>query len=333
MKKIEKTMFVLLTCALIVSALPSNLSLAAKKVRLNKTKMTLKVGQTASLKIKGTKKKVKWSSNKKIIAAVSKKGVVKAKKRGSATITAKVGKKKYSCKVTVKAPRISSPSKNKVTPTTAVTTATPGPTIKPVIDVTSIVLSKTSLQLVVGSVEEIKTAVYPANATDKTIIWESLDESVATVSNGVITSVAPGTTAITARIGNCIGICAVNVIPKVVKDFKIKNDDITMCIGDARKIEYEVEPIDAEYDGVLFESASTNIVSVDEEGNLQANKIGDTTVKVTIGGKSKICNVHVIRSYYYDSLPSNVTLKVGETYTQEFYYFGDGEPKVLLLKC
>lgn len=75
---------------------------AAKKPKLNKTKLILKVGQKKKLKVKNYKKKVKWSSSKKKIASVSRKGLVKAKKAGAATITAKVGQKKLRCKVRVK---------------------------------------------------------------------------------------------------------------------------------------------------------------------------------------------------------------------------------------
>ncbi len=75
---------------------------AASKVKISKTKATMTVGKTMQLKIKGTKKKVTWSSNKKSVATVSKKGKVTAKKAGKATITAKVGKKKFKCSVTVK---------------------------------------------------------------------------------------------------------------------------------------------------------------------------------------------------------------------------------------
>jgi len=65
--------------------------------------LSLTVGKTYKLKVKNTSKKVKWSSNKKSVATVTNKGVVRAKKKGTAIITAKVGKKKYKCKVTVKA--------------------------------------------------------------------------------------------------------------------------------------------------------------------------------------------------------------------------------------
>lgn len=74
---------------------------AAAKVKLNKTKLTIDKGETYQLKVKNTKKKVTWSSKNKSIATVNKKGVVKGRKAGTTTITAKVGKKKYTCKVTV----------------------------------------------------------------------------------------------------------------------------------------------------------------------------------------------------------------------------------------
>lgn len=49
-----------------------------------------------------TKKKVTWSSSNKKVATVSSKGVIKGKKEGTVTITAKVGAKKHKCKVIVK---------------------------------------------------------------------------------------------------------------------------------------------------------------------------------------------------------------------------------------
>lgn len=95
----------LITILLLIVCMTVPVSAAGK---INKKKATLKVGQTLQLKVTGTKGKVKWTSSKKSVATVSSKGRVKAKKKGSATITAKVGKKKYTCKVTVKKPSTSS---------------------------------------------------------------------------------------------------------------------------------------------------------------------------------------------------------------------------------
>ncbi len=77
-------------------------TLYGKKVKLNKKKATLEQGDKLKLKVKGTGQKVKWSSNKKWVATVSSRGIVKAKSSGTAKITAKVGLKKIVCKVTVK---------------------------------------------------------------------------------------------------------------------------------------------------------------------------------------------------------------------------------------
>ena len=119
-------MSLVLAGALVITSVfvPGQQTEAKAKVKLNKKKLVLTVGKKAKLKVKGTKKKVKWSSSKKKIATVTKKGVVKAKKKGTAKIVAKIGKKKYTCKVVVKAKK-----KAKVTSkpkATAKVTAKPG---------------------------------------------------------------------------------------------------------------------------------------------------------------------------------------------------------------
>lgn len=77
-----------------------------KSSKKSKNTISLKVGSKKKLKVKGVSKKtkIKWKSSKKKVAAVSKKGVVKAKKAGTTKITAKYGKKKkvWTVKVTKK---------------------------------------------------------------------------------------------------------------------------------------------------------------------------------------------------------------------------------------
>lgn len=76
---------------------------AAASVKLNKTKLSLTVGDTAKLTVSGTKSKITWATSKKTVATVDKAGKVTAVKAGTATIKATVDKKSYTCKVTVKA--------------------------------------------------------------------------------------------------------------------------------------------------------------------------------------------------------------------------------------
>ena len=70
-------------------------------VKLNRTSKTMYVGDKMTLKVMGTTKKVKWKSSNSAVAKVTSKGVVLARKRGSAVISATVNKKTYECKVTV----------------------------------------------------------------------------------------------------------------------------------------------------------------------------------------------------------------------------------------
>ena len=58
------------------------------------------------------------------------------------------------------------------------------------------------LTLAVGDTETITATVSPANATNKDVTWESSDDKVATVADGVVTAVAEGTATITATSNN-----------------------------------------------------------------------------------------------------------------------------------
>lgn len=73
---------------------------------LSKTKLTLALGEQKLLQVKGTSEKVTWTSSNTKVVRVTKKGVVKTRRVGNATVTATVGKKNYTCQVTVKKPTI-----------------------------------------------------------------------------------------------------------------------------------------------------------------------------------------------------------------------------------
>ena len=109
MKKKLKLVICLSIACLIMSSMPIDVVIA-KSIKLSSKSVTLYVGKTKTIKLKGTTKKPKWSSSKKSVATVSKKGKITAKKQGTAVITAKLGEKKYSCKVKVKK-KSSAPSK------------------------------------------------------------------------------------------------------------------------------------------------------------------------------------------------------------------------------
>jgi len=157
-------------------------------IELNKTTLTLEVGQSEALTANvlpadATDKSVTWTSSDASVASVAN-GVVTAKAVGTATITAKAGNKTATCVVSV---------------------------LNEVIAVESIELNETSLSLSVGDTETLTANVLPANATDPSITWTSSNASVVSVTNGVVTAKAVGTATITAKAGNKTATCAVVV--------------------------------------------------------------------------------------------------------------------------
>lgn len=165
-KRLLIAMAVLMLCLLMAAPVSAAVKISEKSITLIK-------GQTKTLQITGTKNRVKWSSNKKTVATVTSNGKVTAKNKGTATITAKVGKKKYTCKVKVETPK----------------------------------LSKSSMTLAQG-----KTATLKLSGTTQKATWASSNTKIATVtSTGTVKGVQPGSCVITATVGGKKYACSVTV--------------------------------------------------------------------------------------------------------------------------
>lgn len=199
----------------------------ASKKGMNVTSRTLDKGQKYTLKLKGVKGKAKWSSSKKSVVTIKaakngKSAVITAKKPGSATITATVGKKKLVCVVKVKGTAaVVTPKPNPTTapkptdtpkpqPTEAPKpTETPSPTptepVKPdekptpeptpvVVKANKITLNKENVTFTaLNQTFSLSATVTPENAEEKAVGWNSNNMSVVTVDkDGKITAVGKG---------------------------------------------------------------------------------------------------------------------------------------------
>ena len=199
----------------------------ASKKGMNVTSRTLDKGQTYTLKFKGVKGKAKWSSSKKSVVTVKaakngKSAVITAKKPGSATITAKVGKKKLVCVVKVKGTTaVVTPKPNPTTapkptespkpqPTTSpkpaeVPNPTPTEAVKPEekptpeptpveVKANKITLNKENVTFTaLNQTFSLSATVTPENAEEKAVGWNSNNMSVVTVDkDGKITAVGKG---------------------------------------------------------------------------------------------------------------------------------------------
>lgn len=197
------------------------------KKGMNAASRTLNNGQKYTLKLKGVKGKARWKSSKKSVVTVKaakngKSAVITAKKPGSATITATVGKKKLVCVVKVKGTEaVVTPKPNPTTapkptespkpqPTEAPKpTETPSPTptepVKPdekptpeptpaEVKADKITLNRESVTFTaLNQTFSLSATVTPENAEEKAVGWNSINTSAVTVDeNGKITAVGRG---------------------------------------------------------------------------------------------------------------------------------------------
>ena len=139
---------------------------------------------TATVSPDGCTDPVTWESDNASIATVSG-GVVTAVANGSATITAKCGSYSASCAVSVSG-------------------------IYDAVPCTGITLDKTELTFDGTGSQTLTATATPTDTTDA-IVWESDNESVATVVDGTVTAVGNGSTTITAICGEQTATCAVSV--------------------------------------------------------------------------------------------------------------------------
>lgn len=242
------------TCTVTVEATP------VTSVTLNTNFLGLTVGDVYTfvatvLPTDATNKNVRWTTSNSSVATVEN-GVVTAKSAGKVTITVTTvdGSKKASCAITVS---------------------------KKVIPVTSIVLDKVNVELMVGESETLTATVAPEDATDKSVTWSSNNTSVVTVStSGKVTAVGEGIATITAASSNEItDVCVVTVIKKQTK---LVANDVFVSLGNTFTVPVEIMYNDGlaglgltiEYDNV-FELVS--IEKGDALGSLSFVASGDLT--------------------------------------------------------
>ena len=249
-------------------------NVAVTEVILDKTKLTLKEGDSETLlaTVKpddATDKTVTWSTSDESSAKVDYNGKVTAVREGSTTITAKAGEKTATCAVSVS---------------------------KKVVDVTSVTLNKTELTLTEGDSETLTATVKPDDATDKTVTWTSSDASIASVdANGKVTAVKDGSATITAKAGEKTATCAVTVSKNVVAvtSVTLNKTELTLTEGDSETLAATVKPDDATDRTVTWSTSDATVAAVDNNGKITAVKEGSATITAMAGEESATCAVSI----------------------------------------
>ncbi|MBQ2714254.1 MAG: Ig-like domain-containing protein [Clostridia bacterium] len=151
------------------------------------------------------------------------------------------------------------------------------------IEVESVVLSTTELEMSVGGEFILVANVKPDDASDKTLTWYSSNDSVATVVNGRVSGVSVGTAVITAMSlnGKCSS-CFVCVVDNVVtaENISFNKTEINCFVGDETILEVNFEPINSTNRTLTWTSSNENIASV-LNGKVVAKASGTAEIRAT----------------------------------------------------
>lgn len=145
---------------------------------------------------------------------------------------------------------------------------------------TDVEVSNMPTNLNVGESTRLEGSVYPSNADDQDISWESSNTQVATVdSNGNLRAVGVGSAVITAETSN--GITAeyeINISEVAAQAISIAGKTPNIQIGNNTQLSVVFVPENTTFKNIEWRSDNENIVSVDQTGKLSALNIGKTTV-------------------------------------------------------
>ena len=153
--------------------------------------------------------------------------------------------------------------------------------------ITNIELNASEITLFEGKTFDIETTIYPENATiDKTLTYTSLDSSVATVEDGVITAIKEGTTTIEVETVNGIKeTITVKVVGVSNIIFKLNGKDVTSVSigkgGTATLTAITNSTFEEENKRITYRSSNASIVSIDSTGKITALKGGRAYIYAT----------------------------------------------------
>lgn len=218
-----------------------------------------------------------WSSSDTTVATVGQDGIVSAKKPGQAIITATLPLSgvSASCTVTVQGKSVG-----------------------------SLELSQTSATLQCG---QTLTLTYTTGSQydDRSVTWTSSNAAVAAVEDGTVTGVKPGVAVITCRAASGVEASCTVTVKQNGTSLTLDRDELSLELGTTARLTAALLP-ETSTDSILWGSTDSSVVSVDANGVLTPQRIGQAAVYAyTSSGLKASCTVTVYTATVW---PETVTL-------------------------
>ncbi len=157
------------------------------------------------------------------------------------------------------------------------------------VDVTGIVIDDKQKEnaaiIAIGDTKGVNAYVLPSNATNQKIVWKSSNENIATVdASGNITGVSEGIVYITAadEKGQYSKKFAVSIEPATEDLHSVVLDSTVLRVQKEQSffIDYVINPLNAVGYAIEIASDDTNVISVDDNGVLEAKELGTANIQI-----------------------------------------------------
>lgn len=191
---------------------------------------------------------IQWTSSNPKVATISKKGKIKALKKGKTTITAKVKNTKRKSSFRLR--------------------------VKKKVKLESLEIEAPKTNCIVGEKIALKAIRTPENATDYAVNWSTSSKILATVDeHGILTAHKEGTVVVKAksRKQKKISHIAIRISKVAVTDIAFDdNNPITMEAGTQRDLKLQITPENATYKTIKWSSNDRSMAMVDKNGRVTA---------------------------------------------------------------
>ena len=177
---------------------------------------------------------------------------------------------------------------------------------------TAYALSETSISLTVGGEKRLTISPDP----EVEVSWESGNDAVATVENGLVRAIAAGSAIVTATIEGAEAplTCTVTVTEEqnVEPQAQYELDVTSASLKTGETLQLTVLDKDGNaVQSVTYSSDDSAIASVSEIGLITAVAAGNTQIKAKVGSETLICEVTVAQSYNYSLNKTALDIAVG----------------------
>lgn len=181
---------------------------------------------------------------------------------------------------------------------------------------TVVINQKPTVSVAVGDTFQMNAVVYPSNATDKSVTWDSLNSDIATIdATGKLTAVAPGVADIMVSTSNGMTAQATVSVAPATASISVTPDSVSTLVGGNVQLSVTKTPSDS-VSTVTYTSENTGIATVSNTGLVTGVRLGDTNIVVKSGTATISVPVSVTDSIPVTSIElSDIIIDKGTTLT------------------